>query len=150
MIVAFLGHRNLVKSKELYEEIKNAILSNTRNDETTKFYCGGYGNFDDLCASVCRSIKERLDAEIVYVTPYISENEQKKIDSLIKLKLYDYSLYPPIEATPPKFAISKRNEWIVDKADLIIAYVSHNYGGAYRSLLYAKRKNKRIINLYRD
>ena len=103
-----------------------------------------------MCASVCRSIKERLDAEIVYVTPYISENEQKKIDSLIKLKLYDYSLYPPIEATPPKFAISKRNEWIVDKADLIIEYVSHNYGGAYRSLLYAKRKNKTIINLYRD
>ena len=134
----------------IFEKIKITILSNIKEDEATKFDCGGYGGFDELCASVCRALKEQIDAEIVYITPYLSENQQKKIDDLIKLNLYDYSLYPSIESTPPKFAITKRNEWIINEADLIIAYVGHNYGGAYKSLTYAKKKKKTIINLYCD
>ena len=66
---------------------------------------------------------------------------------MINDKLYDYSLYPPIEKTPLKFAISKRNKWIVNEADLIIAYVSRNYGGAYSALKYAEKLKKKIINL---
>ena len=61
--------------------------------------------------------------------------------------LYDSTVYPPLENIPQKFAISKRNEWMINQADLIIAYVSHTYGGAYRSLEYARRKKKSIINL---
>ena len=36
---------------------------------------------------------------------------------------------------------------MVDQADLIIAYVDHPYGGAYKTLEYAKKKQKNIINL---
>ncbi len=57
------------------------------------------------------------------------------------------SIYPPIENTPPRFAILKRNEWMMTNADVIIAYVTHNYGGAYKSLEVAKRKKKKIINI---
>ena len=32
-------------------------------------------------------------------------------------------------------------------ADMIIAYVNHDYGGAYQSLKVAKRKKKNIINI---
>ena len=46
-------------------------------------------------------------------------------------------------------AISKRNEWMVDRADLIIAYIEHDYGGAYKTIRYAQRKNKSIIYLYK-
>ncbi|MBQ3489992.1 MAG: hypothetical protein IJA86_05345 [Clostridia bacterium] len=59
----------------------------------------------------------------------------------------DTSIYPPIEQVPPRFAISKRNEWMMANADLIIAYVNHEYGGAYQSLRVAKRKKKKIINI---
>ena len=61
--------------------------------------------------------------------------------------LYDSIVYPPIEKTPPRFAISKRNEWMISKADLVIAYVSRTYGGAYQTLQFARRKKKRVINL---
>ena len=59
----------------------------------------------------------------------------------------DSSIYPPIESVPLKFAIAKRNEWMMENADLVIAYVNRNYGGAYQSLQIAKRRKKKIINI---
>ena len=46
-----------------------------------------------------------------------------------------------------KFAILKRNEWMVEQANLVIAYVKYSWGGAAKALEYAKRKKKRIINI---
>jgi hypothetical protein len=61
--------------------------------------------------------------------------------------MYDEFLYPPLEDVPLRFAITKRNEWMISQADTIIAFVNHTYGGAYKSLLYARRKNKSIISI---
>ena len=36
---------------------------------------------------------------------------------------------------------------MVDEADLVIAYVMYSWGGAAKTLEYAKRKKKTIINL---
>lgn len=89
-----------------------------------------------------------MNIEIVYVTPYLSLSQQRKINEMQKEKIYDGVVYPPIENSPPKFAISKRNQWMMEQADVVIAYVKHEYGGAAQSLLYAKRKKKKIINLH--
>lgn len=111
-------------------------------------YLGGRGDFDELCATACRELKkERGDIELIYVTPYISLSEQSKIRYNEEQGLYDSSIYPPIESTPPRFAISKRNEWMILNSDLVIAYVIRSYGGAYKSLQVAKKRNKRIINI---
>ena len=83
--------------------------------------------------------EERPNSEVAFVTPYIKK--------LVKSNLYDTIIYPTLENVLPKYAINKRNEWMVDRADLIIAYVKHTYGGAYKSFLYAMRRKKHIINL---
>lgn len=148
MIITFLGHSKLFDSDRLREEVRRTILQNADKDEKILFYCGGYGDFDTLCASVCRSVKEEIrDCEIIFITPYITEAQQRKTDEQIKLGIYDSSIYPPLESVPPKFAISKRNEWMMNSADLVIAYVEYEYGGAYKTLKYAMRKKKRIVNL---
>ena len=104
--------------------------------------------FDEICACVCRELKKEYDGiEIVYITPYISLSEQNKIKRMMEDKLIDFSLYPPVEQVPPRFAILKRNEWMIKNADLLIVYVNHSYGGAHNCLLYAQKLNKRIINL---
>ena len=36
---------------------------------------------------------------------------------------------------------------MINNSDVIIAYVSNDLGGAFKTLMYAKRKNKKIINL---
>ena len=69
------------------------------------------------------------------------------LDRTFNEGLYDDSTYPPLEEVPRRYAISRRNEWMVDQADVVVAYVDHGWGGAAKTLEYAKRKNKRIINI---
>ena len=148
MVISFLGHSSLYNCNDLFEGVKKAIIDNISADDNVVFLCGGYGDFDDLCARVCRLIKEeRGNCEIVFVTPYIIVGQQEKIKNRMSLELYDSIVYPPLEKTPLKFAISKRNEWMIDQSDFVIAYVEHSFGGAYQTLSYALRKKKRVINL---
>ncbi len=148
MIIGFTGHSFISSKEKVKEKVKEQICKNITNSKRITFYLGGYGEFDEICAEVCRKLKrEYANIELVYVTPYITLSEQAKIKEMQILGLYDTSLYPPIESTPLRFAISKRNQWMMANVDLVIAYVSHSYGGAYKSLQAAKSKKKKIINI---
>ena len=149
MIISFAGHSTLphdVRIKKLIKEkLQNIIVRN----EAVICYLGGYGDFDNLCAQVCRELKEEFPhIELVYVAPYLTISEQFKIKEMHQHGLCDSPIYPPIESTPPKFAVLKRNEWMMEQADIVIAYVSHSYGGAYKSPQAARRKGKAIVNIF--
>ena len=149
MTITFAGHSLITSSdcikKMVKEQIRNIIIDN----KMVICYLGGYGDFDNICALACKELKRKYSGiEVVYIAPYISLSEQAKIKEMQSCGLCDKSIYPPIENVPPRFAISKRNEWMIENADLIIAYVDHSFGGAYKSLQVAKRKKKKIINLY--
>ena len=90
--------------------------------------------------------KDFPEIELLFITPYLDKNYSKL--ELAKY-YYDDLIFPPIENVPRKFAILKRNEWMVDSADLVIAFVKYSWGGAAKTLGYAKRKKKQIINLSR-
>lgn len=65
-----------------------------------------------------------------------------------RYKEFDGTIYPDLEYVPKRLAIVKRNEWMIDKAAFLIAYVEHDRGGAYRTLKYAKKKKHiKVINL---
>jgi len=148
MIITFAGHSIVSSSIKIKEIVKNQIRNNIIGNKSVTCYLGGYGDFDEICARACRELKQEYSGiEVVYVTPYISLSEQAKIKEMQAYGLYDSSIYPPIENAPPRFAILKRNEWMITSADLIIAYVTHSYGGAYKSLQVARRRKKKIINI---
>ena len=135
MVITFLGHSSLQSCDFLLEKIKQTISDNINPNDNIMFFCGAYGDFDNLCAKACHSIKELYkNCEIIFITPYITPSQQGKIKYMIDSGLYDSTIYPPLENTPPRFAITKRNEWMINQADLVIAYVTHTYGGAYKSL----------------
>lgn len=50
----------------------------------------------------------------------------------------------------PKVAITLRNQWMVDAADLVIAYVENSSGGVYKAMAYAEKTEKPVINLATD
>ena len=52
----------------------------------------------------------------------------------------------PLEKVPRRYAIVKRNEWMVDHSDTVVSYVTHGWGGAAKTLAYAKRRHKTILN----
>ena len=116
MIITFIGHSSLPTGHDLFEKIRSVLLEYIPKYDKTSFYCGGYGEFDALCAAVCREIKPLFpNSEIVIVTPYL--NQEEKMRYCLAETLYDAVLYPPMENVPLKYAIPKRNEWMVSKAD---------------------------------
>ena len=151
MIITFIGHSKLPSHANLSENLEKAILQKLPLNENVSFYCGGYGEFDLLCAKVCRAIAAKRErCEVLLITPYITESAQKKLAEIKKTKLYDDIIYPPIERTPLRLAILKRNEWMIAESNLVIAFVTHSFGGAYKALEFARRKGKPILNLALD
>ena len=138
MIVTFCGNREVhepEKVKAWLEEVVDRLI----HEGADIFYLGGYGQFDLLAASVVHEKKERYpQIRSVLVLPYLGGGYD--------VSAYDETLYPPLENVPKRYAISKRNEYMVDMADVVIAYVVYSLGGAFKTLEYAKRRQKKIVH----
>lgn len=124
MVITFCGHSNCLFSDEEKEKLKQLLIKEIRNNPTCKFYLGEYGDFDSLCLRTLRELKTEFpEIELLFITPYLDKNYSK-----LELAKYYYNdvIFPPLESIPRKFAILKRNEWMVDSADLVIAYVKYS------------------------
>ncbi|MBR4661978.1 MAG: DUF1273 family protein [Clostridia bacterium] len=138
MVVTFCGH-NETPSETVKERLRQ-VVEDLIGEGATLFLLGGYGGFDRLAAEVVWSLKKaHPEIHSTRVIPYL--------DREYSTDIYDDTTFPPLESVPRKFAISKRNEWMVDQADVLVAYVTHDWGGAATTLQYAKRKKKRIVSV---
>lgn len=139
--VTFCGHSTLsVEEQETLFPLVCAEAEKLINRGADAFLLGGYGSFDTLCAQAVKNLKEKYPhITSIIVIPYINLTYNED--------LYDFSEYPPLEKVPPRFAISKRNEYMVQQADAVISYVLYSFSGAYTTLNYAIRKKKEIISL---
>ena len=137
MVVMFCGHKEISEPDKLRRWLEETVETLIQRGADS-FYLGGYGAFDRLAANVVWS-KKRLypSVQSVLVLPYL--------DRAVDATDYDGTIYPPLENVPKRFAISRRNEWMVDHSDVVVAYVIHEWGGAATTLRYAKRKHKEII-----
>ena len=142
MVISFFGHSNFIKT-EAYKEKILSLLEEKVGDSSADIYLGGYGNFDAFAYGCCKKYQEsHPNISLVFVTPYLSNNHLQ-----YQKDIYDAVLYPEIENKPLRYSITYRNRYMVEKADYIIAYVSHNCGGAYATYKHAQRKGKKIFNL---
>lgn len=137
MIVAFCGHNDVANPDDVRRWLEHTVGDLIQRGATT-FYLGGYGGFDRMAASVLHNISSvNPSVESILVLPYL--NREAEDD------LYGGTIYPPLENVPKRLAIIKRNEWMVDHADVIVAYVLHDWGGANAMFQYAARKDKVVI-----
>ena len=141
MIVTFCGHAEIENDKDMKQWL-NTVLDRLIQKGANTFYLGGYGKFDTLSASVLQKKKDQYpQIRLILVLPYLNFN--------IDTSIYDDSVYPPLESVPPKYAILKRNQWMVEQSDIVVAYVLHGWGGAAKTLRYAQQKKKEIISFPR-
>ncbi len=146
MTVTFCGHSSYIENHEDKRKILKFLESSIKGKNVV-FLLGGYGGFDRSAYSVASTYKkEHPNATLIFVTPYLNESYQRNHLALLKEE-YDSILYPPIENRPPKFAITYRNRYMVDESDIVIAYVKRNFRGAFKTLEYAKKLNKKILNI---
>ena len=141
MIVTFCGHRDVYSSEDRLRRWLKETVRELISRGADKFYLGGYGAFDRQAASVVRELRtDHPDIESVLVLAYLD----RTLDELDRAT-YDRTAYPPLEKVPKRFAIVRRNEWMVDASDVVVSGVTHDWGGAYRTLKYAEKRGKEII-----
>ncbi|MBD5145390.1 MAG: hypothetical protein HDT21_05680 [Ruminococcus sp.] len=140
MVCAFFGHKDTLESiRPLLESAVKQIIE--RYPDTT-FYVGNNGNFDRMVLSVLKSLSQDFPT-ISYsvILAYLPTGKSAEFDGLP-------TIYPDgIECVPKKYAISYRNDWIVKKADMVICYIKHNYGGAAKFVEKARKNGKIVYNL---
>ena len=142
MICTFFGHRDAPSRREgkIRETIERLI-----SEGVTCFYVGNNGNFDSM---VHRQLKQ-LSGEYPHIKYYVVLAYMPTEQSEFDVTDYTETIYPEgLESVPPRFAISKRNQWMVEKSDIVVTYVKYSTGGAAQAKKLAERKGKRVINLF--
>ena len=144
--VSFIGHREIIYDFRYVEDTLDRIIADvTTNKEFVEFYVGKNGDFDTMAASAVKRYQNRTGKEnsaLILVIPY----EVTNMD--LCEKFYDEIICPDeLFGVHFKSAITKRNEWLVDHSDVLIAYVNKEGGGASKCLSYAEKQGKRIKNI---
>ena len=147
--VAFFGHRYIDNPFQIEERLDIIIERLIRENEYVEFLVGRNGDFDQYVSSaVCRVKKQYRDDNnfLVLVLPYPTAEYQNNVK-------YFEEYYDEIEICQAsakahfKGAMQIRNREMVDRADLIVCCIDHESGGAYQTIQYAQKQNKKIINL---
>lgn len=147
--VAFFGHRyidNLFKLEEILDRHIYKLLS---EKEYVTFLIGRNGDFDQCVASTVHKVKKNYrddNSELILVLPYETQEYLNNVDGFENY--YDEIIFShKASIAYPKAAIQIRNREMVDRANLIISFIEKNFGGAYKTIEYAKKQNKAIINI---
>lgn len=148
---AFTGHRDIDQSE--YEKLATAIygvVGQLYQEGFRTFYCGGALGFDTVAAVTLLNIKQLYpDLRLVVAQPCPEQSERWTPSSKA---LYDRILQRADEVVTIAPAYTKgcmleRNRYMVDRSELLVAYVKRESGGSAYTLRYAKKKGVRVINL---
>lgn len=146
--VSLFGHR-IIEDYSAVENKLNELLRVIiqKENREIEFLVGRNGDFDLMAASVIRKLKKETGNENIFLTlvlPYETAELRNNTESF-------ESYYDSIEICESqnfKYAIVARNHEMIDRSDMVVVYVKNESGGAYQSLKYAEKNQKRIINLY--
>ena len=150
-VCTFAGHREVYQAN-IADKLDEAISRIIKNDDCFRFLVGGIGDFDGMCSSAVRRAKRNYpnkQISLELILPYLTQelNENK---SYYEISYDDVVVPIELAGVHYKSAITKRNRWMVDKSDWMIAFVYRDFGGAYTSLRYAEKKGLQIINLAKE
>ena len=134
------GHRDFYGHRQLEDRLIPILRDLIRKKKFIEIYMGRDGEFDTYAATLVKRVQKDYDdyhaIEFNLVLPY------PKKDMEDFEKYYD-RVDIPISAHP-KLAITKRNEWMAEQADLILCYIERESGKAVQ---YARKLRKEVINL---
>lgn len=134
----FFGHRDCPSSVKasLYEAIEQLIC----NQQVDTFYVGMQGAFDRMAYTALVELRQRYSyIKVFRVLAYMPKpDDSDTADTIIP---------EGIENTHPRYAIVHRNNWMTERSDYVIAYITHPTGGAYQAVERARRKHREVIML---
>lgn len=142
MVCCFFGHKDAPAS--VISSLEYTVEDLVQNAGINEFLVGNQGGFDGMVHRVLKKMKSRYPSITYHVVLAYMPKEKDEYP----LCEYGETLFPcGIESSPPKFAISWRNKWMVQEANVVVCYVNHSWGGAAQFVEYARKQGKTIINI---
>ena len=142
---SLFGHRNI--SENIEQSLRACIITLIEQHNVTMFYLGNNGSFDHLARKILKDLKkDYLQINYAVVLAYLPGKYGK-----FNTKDFSDTLYPDgLENVPYRFAIPRRNRWMIDQSECLIVYINRPVGGAYLAMEYAEKKGKTIWNIAKD
>ena len=136
MTCTFFGHRDTYT--DLSRELTDILQDLIENKKVDRFYVGHQGFFDQQVTEILKMMQKR-HPHISYavVLAYLPTSSRE-----------EPTIYPEgLETAPRRFAIDRRNRWMLDQAEYVVTHVRASYGGAAKFMALAQRKGKTVINI---
>ena len=147
--VSLFGHREIQRASEIEERLEQLLYKLITQKQYVEFLIGRDGEFDLLAASAIRRATKQSgygNTSLILVLPYMKaeyrDNKQSYLDYYDEVEICADS-----SEVHYKSAIQVRNRCMVDRSDLVVCCIQHNSGGAYKTVQYAQKCKKEIINL---
>lgn len=138
----FFGHRDCPEN--IRPVLTQTIIDLHCHKGVDFFYVGNQGRFDEIVLSVLRELKSlNLNFDYAVVLAYLPE----KHHGFTGCKPEETMLPEGIETSHPKFAISKRNDWMLHNSEYVVAYTPYNWGGAAKFTSKAQKQHKTILSI---
>lgn len=147
--VSFFVHRYIERGTEIEERLDKLLHDLITQKEYVDFLIGWNGNFDLLAsAAIKRAVRSYNygNTHFTLVLPYMKTeyraNEKEYLDYLMKSRCV---LNRPkrTRSLLSKSAIGA----MIDRSDLVVCCIQHKSGVAYRTIQYAEKQGKKIVNL---
>ncbi|MBR4888545.1 MAG: hypothetical protein IKU17_05320 [Clostridia bacterium] len=139
MICTFFGHRDAPESIE--PVLHDTLLRLIQQENADDFYVGSQGGFDSMVMRVLKKLRVeyphiRCTVILAYMPLRLGMREGLE------------TIFPDgLERVPQRFAVDRRNRWMIDRADCVVTYVERTVGGAAKYKHLAEQKQKMIIEL---
>ena len=140
MICTFFGHSECygLDAAVLRNAIKELI-----GQGATEFLVGNHGQFDSMVFSCLQDLSKDCPEIFYSVALAYLPNRKENCDIF-----HGHSFYPEgMELGPTKFAIERRNRYLIKTADTCLCYINRTFGGAYKFARMAKNRGLQVINL---
>ena len=138
----FFGHRDCPSS--IRPRLRDTLVELIENYAVDMFYVGRQGAFD----AMVRSVLMELILEYPHIRyAVVLERIPGKRNESDPRDYSDTMLPESIENVHPRFAISWRNKWMLDRSDYVVTYITHSWGGAAQFARISAVQNKNVIDL---
>lgn len=145
--VSFFGHREVEDVLLIQEQVERLIKEILSTKEYSEFLVGHNSEFDSLVSSIIHKLKKDFRDDNCCHTLVLPYNTAKYRNNCNSFDQYydNIEIYKNYNTSHFKALIQLRNRDMIDRSDLIVFYIEHEYGGAYQTYQYAKKKGKSII-----
>ena len=137
---SFIGHKNC--PREIKERLLHTIEELITNKNVTMFYVGTQGWFDRFVYETLCELEKKHKIKVFVVLAYLDRHLNNEYYDIEK------TIFPDeLTKTPLRFAIRKRNSFMINNSDYVICYINNPFSNAFINIEEAYKKKKEIINL---